>query len=433
MRIVFLVFWIGIFVVPVMAEQKPPQNAANIYRKAFELYQTEGQKWTQEVLDELEAKKKSRTSESEPNLQDFRMHVAELRERTAWQIEEKITDFASGYGQLDREIEEYVSSHRDVINLVWQAAAIPECNWDLNSRDPYDPVYITELSRKNTALRDLHYLVVADIRIEEEKGNSVHAIHQTIEFFKIACHVGNQEVIDFLTAMGFVSKNMSCLQRQLGRISPDPQLLGWLSERLDQENKRIPSLKDCLQNENISFNKEAFKDLFKLYDPNSTFTVSDEYLNRSRLYHDAFRKRLIHAVFLSYPQAIVQLEKLYAGLQRDTGDIWKGPDRKTLDLDKAYQSDALLTQVAEGNRIQVFKISVTTQNQFNALCTAVKVYLAYARAGQLPDKLPAGCPADLFTTKPFAYETTSDGFMLRSAGKSSAPDDDFKYEYKLTK
>ncbi len=433
MRNIFLILWIGIFVVPAMAEQKPPLNAADIYKKAFELYQTEGQKWTQEVLDKLEAKKQSRTSGSEPNLQDFRMHVAELRGRAAWQMEEKISDFADGYGQLDKEIEEYVSSHLDVINLVWQAAAIPECNWDLNSNDPYGPVYITELSRKNTSLRNLHNLVMADIRIEEEKGNCIRAIHQTVELFKIACHVGNQEVIDFLTAMGIVSKNVSCLQRQLGRISPDPQLLGWLNERLDQENNRIPSLKDCLQNENISFTKEAFKDLFKLYDPNTTFTVSDEYLNRSRLYHDAFRKRLIHAVSLPYPQAIVELEKLYADLQRDTGDIWKGPDRKTLDLDKAYQCNALLTQIAEGNRIQVFKISVTTQNQFNALCTAVKVYQATARAGQLPDKLPAGCPADLFAMTPFAYETTSDGFILRSAGKSSAPDDDFKYEYKLAK
>ncbi len=416
-----------------MAEQKPPQNAADIYRKAFELYQTEGQKWTQEVLDELEAKKQSRTSESEPNLQDFRMHVAELRERAAWQMEEKISDFADGYGQLDKEIEEYVSSHRDVINLVWQAAAIPGCSWDLNPSDHYDLVYVTELSRKNTSLRDLHNLVMADIRIEEEKGNCIRAIHQTVELLQITSHVGNQEVMDFLTAMGFVSKNVSYLQRQIGRIPPDVKLLDWLNERLDQENKRIPSLADCLQNENISFNKEAFENLFKLYDPNSTFTVSDEYLNWSRLYHDAFRKKLIHAVSLPYPQAIVQLEKLYAALQWDTNNIWENPNQKILDRDKAYRCDALLTMTIEDNRTQVFEISVRTQNHFNALCTAVKVYQAYARAGLLPDQLPAGCPMDLFAMKPFAYETTSDGFMLRSAGKSSAPDDDFKYEYKLTK
>ncbi len=433
MRIIFLVLWIAIFVVPVRAEQKPSQNAADIYKKAFELYQTEGQKWTQEVLDELEAKKKSRTSGSEPNLQDFRMHVVELGERAAWQIEEKVKAFARGDGQLNPDIEEYVSSHRHVINLVWQAVAIPECNWELSPNDPYDPVYVTELSMKNTSMMNLHNLVMADIRIQEEKGNYIHAIHQTVELLKIASHVGNQEVMDFLTAMQFVSKNVSCLQQQLGRIPPDVKLLGWLSERLDQENKRIPSLKDCLQNENISFNKEVFKDLFKLYDPNSTFTVSDEYLNRSRLYHDAFRKKLVHAVSLPYPQAIVELEKLYADLQRDTNDIWKNPDRKILDRDKAYRCDALLAVVIQANRTKVFEVAVTTKNTFNALCTAVKVYQATAGAGYLPDKLPAGCPADLFAMKPFAYETTSDGFMLRSAGKSSVPNDDFKYEYKLTK
>lgn len=227
MRNIFLILWIGIFVVPAMAEQKPSRNAADIYKKAFELYQTEGQKWTQEVLDELEAKKQGRTGESEPNLQDFRMHVAELRERAAWQVEEKVTDFADGYGQLDKEIEEYISRHRDVINLVWQAAEISECNWDLNSSDPYDPGYVTELSRKNTSIMNLHSLVMADIRIEEEKRNSIHAIHQAIELFKIACHVGNQEVMDFLTATGFISKNVSCLQRQLGRIPPDVKLLDY--------------------------------------------------------------------------------------------------------------------------------------------------------------------------------------------------------------
>lgn len=433
MRIVFLVLWTGIFVGPAMAEQKPPQNAADIYKKAFVLYQTEGQKWTQEVLDELEAKKKSGTSGSEPNLQDFRMHVAELRERTAWQMEEKISDFADGFGQLDKEIEEYVSSHRDVINLVWQAAAIPECNWNLNSRDPYDPVYITELSRKNTSLRNLHNLVMADIRIEEEKGNSVYAIHQRVELLKIASHVGNQEVRDFLTVTIFVKRNTLCLQRLIGKIPPDMKLLDWLSERLDQENKRIPSLKDCLQNENISFSREVFEDLFKLYNPNSTFTVSEEYLNRSRLYHDAFRKKLIYAVSLPYPQAVVEMEKLYADLRRDTGDIWNASDRKIMDVDKAYSCDALLAMIINKDRIMEYKYAISSRNYFNALCAAVKVYQAYARAGRLPDRLPAGCPVDLFTTKPFAYETTSDGFMLRSAGKSSAPDDDFKYEYKLAK
>lgn len=433
MRNVVLILWIGIFVVPAMAEQKPPQNAADIYRKAFELYQTEGQKWTQEVLDDLEAKKKNGTSGSEPNLQEFRMHVAELRERTAWQMEEKISDFANGYGQLDKEIEKYVSSHRDVINLVWQAAAIPECSWNLNPSDPYDPVYVTELSRKNSSLRDLHNLVMADIRIEEEKGNSVYAIHQRVELLKIASHVGNKEVIDFLTATIFIKANVLCLQRQLGRIPPDTKLLDWLSERLDQENKRIPSLKDCLQNENISFSKEAFEDLFKLYNPNSTFTVSDEYLDRSRLYHDAFRKKLIHSVSLPFPQAVVEMEKLYADLRRDTGDIWNASDRKIIDVDKAYRCDALLAMIVNKDRIMEYKYTISSQNHFNALCTAVKVYQAAARAGQLPDKLPAGCPMDLFAMKPFAYERTSDGFMLRSAGKSSAPGDGFKYEYKLAK
>ncbi|MBN2512064.1 MAG: hypothetical protein JXB18_03905 [Sedimentisphaerales bacterium] len=210
-------------------------------------------------------------------------------------------------------------------------------------------------------------------------------------------------------------------------------MLDWLSDRLGQENKRIPSLKDCLQNENISFSKEAFEDLFELYNPNSTFTVSDEYLNRSRLYHDAFRKKLIHAVSLPFPQAVVEMEKLYADLRRDTGDIWNASDRKIIDVDKAYRCDALLAMIANRDRIMGYKHTISSQNHFNALCTAVKVYQAATGTGRLPDKLPAGCPVDLFTMKPFAYETTSDGFMLRSAGKSSAPDDDIKYEYKLAK
>ena len=56
-----------------------------------------------------------------------------------------------------------------------------------------------------------------------------------------------------------------------------------------------------------------------------------------------------------------------------------------------------------------------------------------AKTGKLPDTLPAGLPGDLFSSKPFGYEKTPEGFILRCQGKDLGRNEVYEYEFKMKK
>ena len=51
---------------------------------------------------------------------------------------------------------------------------------------------------------------------------------------------------------------------------------------------------------------------------------------------------------------------------------------------------------------------------------------------RLPDSLPAGAPLDLFSGRPFEYEKTQEGFILRCRVKEDATKTEAnQYEFKI--
>ena len=78
-------------------------------------------------------------------------------------------------------------------------------------------------------------------------------------------------------------------------------------------------------------------------------------------------------------------------------------------------------------------MDLKARTHFNALKTALHLYVMKARVGRLPDALPEGMPKDLFSGKNFEYERTKDGFILRSQGKDLAKNKIYEYEFKVKK
>jgi len=58
-------------------------------------------------------------------------------------------------------------------------------------------------------------------------------------------------------------------------------------------------------------------------------------------------------------------------------------------------------------------LCVANVSAFNALKTAVEVYLVGAQTGRLPETLSAYAPKDPFSGQEFEYEVTQSGFVLR--------------------
>ncbi|GAI97930.1 unnamed protein product, partial [marine sediment metagenome] len=78
----------------------------------------------------------------------------------------------------------------------------------------------------------------------------------------------------------------------------------------------------------------------------------------------------------------------------------------------------------QGVRVETFS---------NAVRTAVEIYIVKAKTGRLPDELPAGLPKDLFSSKPFQYEKTVEGFILHCQGRDLLKDTIHQYEFKIKK
>jgi hypothetical protein len=95
--------------------------------------------------------------------------------------------------------------------------------------------------------------------------------------------------------------------------------------------------------------------------------------------------------------------------------------------------DATLTTLllpAFGN---IYSIEIRTKTISNSVRTAVEIYIIKAKTGKLPDTLPAGLPGDFFSGKPFLYEKTTDGFILRCQSKDLLKNEIHQYEFKIKK
>lgn len=99
----------------------------------------------------------------------------------------------------------------------------------------------------------------------------------------------------------------------------------------------------------------------------------------------------------------------------------------------AENPDATLSTLllpAFGN---IYSIEIRTKTISNSVRSAIEIYLIKAKTDKLPDALPAGLPGDLFSGKPFTYEKTTDGFILRCQGKDLNKNETYKYEFKVKK
>ena len=86
----------------------------------------------------------------------------------------------------------------------------------------------------------------------------------------------------------------------------------------------------------------------------------------------------------------------------------------------------VLTNVAKQNDIYVRNIA-----NYNALRTAIEIYLVHAETGQLPEMLPAHLPEDPFSGQDFEYEVTGQGFVLRCREKDIGANQVWEYKFEI--
>ena len=387
------------------AVEKVPENAADLYREAIELYQPE--------LEPVEA----------------------------------IYDLISGENADYRAVEEHIKANRKVIDIALEASKIENCDWGFKpiAFDPDDPnEFANELERQTDIqmeMRRIAFLFLADAKIHAHRSEIEKAIDGVMTGYAVSRDIFSDSMIGYLTIIGLEPRIDNILTEILSEHRLNVMRLNGIKLRLKQHKKSRQSVKNVfdfetqyglasIDNVTEDLVKEQASFLFRIGtgDPNFIEILKSDYVKYSdidRNYYLKHRQKLRETMDMPYSKAIAAIDKMSDVIVNDA--IVIGQDGH----DVSVNSTALMTQVAASPSLwgKCYTLHVRTVTRFNALLAAIEIYKIKAKTGKLPAKLPLGCPKDLFSGEGFVYERTADGFLLRCRGKDLSKDKFHEWEF----
>lgn len=389
----------------------PPDNAAVLYYKAFMLYE-------------------------------------EPMEKTR----EKFYEVLKGKIKPGERLKKYIESQRNVIEHAITASEIPNCDWGLDFSKGTS-MQIPHLS----AYRNLSRILIVDAKILAAEGHYRTALSRCLTAYKMAAHAGDDMIISFLVGTSIEEMANECIQTILSEMPQDRQTLAWLKgelARVEKEPLTLAGLKTSIENDFKSTAVDLTKDRvekilsvvleglvalgpadnvpkkqksdgqedmessspdFEQIAVERIRAGDNKFFERNRIYWQNYMARLISTLDFPYAQAYTRLKELDDDPQKDAIE----------------NPDASLTAILVPACYGVYNYEVKRNTFYNAILTAVDIYLIKARTGRLPDALPAGAPKDLFSGKDFEYKRKDDSFILRCRGKDLAKRKIHEYEFKI--
>lgn len=336
-----------------------------------------------------------------------------------------LNDLRNGRIEPNEEIKEFLKMNRRVIDFVLDASEIRHCDWGVDYSQGCEA-----LMPPFHKFRRLSYLTFADARVLAQQGDYKTALSRCISVYKMARHVNERLIISYLVAVGLSDVTNDCIVEILSEMPQDMETLTWLKSQLEQIDSQPFSVKPALRGERestvISMSPEKIGVVVRSGFYNMAFkekilkrilAADEQFFDRNRKYWNNYMDSVEVAFDLPYPEAYSKLKDL---AEKPSKEFSKNPD-------------ATLTISLAPGWHKIYLQSRALGTLSNATKTAIEIYIIKAKTGKLPDALPAGLPGDLFSGKPFQYEKTADGFILRCQGKDLSKDEIYKYEFKVKK
>lgn len=337
---------------------------------------------------------------------------------------DKVTNFVKGNIGIDKEIKDYVQKNKFAIKYFVDAADAPNCDWGLDYSEGI------ELQMPRLApLRTLSKIVLAQAKIAADSADYKRALELCLSTHKASPHIADGGVlVSYLVGISLNVMANQCIMDILPQISDNPDMLIWLKNQIYDVSERFPSLKVSINGDlricSQDINKEKAEYLLQMAgdeipeDKRQIIRNGDEaFFKANKEYFLEYLSACLTAVDLPYPQSYEQLEKL---AKKPAIDSKKNPNL----IVATFITPALS---------RIVSLDLKTRTQFNAVKTALELYIAKAETGQLPDALPEDMPRDLFSGEDFKYEKTKDGFILRCRGKDLGKNEIHQYEFKVKK
>ena len=364
----------------------PPDNAAALYYKAFLLYERDKQ------------------------------------------MEERLADLAKGRINLDETIKNYVKKNRNIINIAIDASERENCDWGINYSEGMS-VLIPHLSK----MRILARLVITDAKILAEQGDYEGALNRCTSVLKMAQHVNDGIIINYLVGISLRDLANNCIRSILGNMQPDSETLNWLKSELLETELDPSSVKAAIGADSNAFmtgvgietkdkllrflDDECDGLSFPRYASERIKNADEEFFGKNLSYWENYVSRQIAAFDLPYQQAHAKLKEL--------SEI---PGKEAPE-----NPDATLTLVFAPAVQNVCSLDVRIKTFSNAIRAAVDIYTIKAQTGRLPETLPPNLPLDLFSDRDFEHERKDDGFILRCRARDLKEDKIHEYEFKVKK
>jgi len=342
-----------------------------------------------------------------------------LYEKPDETMDKMLHDFLGDKIGANEVIEQHIEKNRKVIDFIIKAANIPNCDWG------YDYSQGFELPMPNLAhLRRITFLIQAEAKLLAENGDYQNALDHCLSMHKMALHATDRTIIGYLVAIAISGRANKAIQNILKDTPGDSQALNRLKGQLTNIENKFPLLRDFMGYETEACVAAMQRDKAQVildtvfdedcFDPNTAKRIleADEaFFERSRdcYIHHMTDVQTVLDSSMPYSQAYEKLLELGEKLTKE-----------------AEEKDAPLAIMFAPAFNRIYSLSVRGKTHFNAVKAAIEIYQIKSKAGKLPDTLPAGLPADLFSDKPFEYKKTADGFVLR------CPDKDLSiYEFKF--
>jgi hypothetical protein len=306
---------------------------------------------------------------------------------------------------------------RKTIEFTEAAAQLPHCDWGIR----YSQGIGADLSLLAN-VRPLSFLISADARVLATDGDYQAALNRCLTIRRIAGHVGDDAILNYLVSLAMDGVAHKCTQYVLGCMPPNVETLTWLRGRLVVVRDVIPSLARALDMDfelslqSISTGPEILESLReylaeKTDDENTRVEIlsltDEEIIDIVRETYANFLDSVFHVMDseMIYEEKILEIQKL---------------EEKFIDeyiTDTTPWSLAVLFLAGSTTVDEQYNIKVRNTAQFNALKAAIEIYLIKAQTGRLPETLPDGLPKDPFSGQDFGYEITEEGFTFHSQGK----------------
>jgi hypothetical protein len=340
-------------------------------------------------------------------------------------------------GKPDEEVREYLDmvETRETLRIAEAATEILDCSWGIVRSEGNYNLTPTILSK----LTQLMFLLEVDARTLAVDGDYRVALNRCLSIRRFSQHIADEGTIGYFGSLQIHGRAFLCIRHVLSSMSLDTDILTWLQGQLStlQGPPPLPgraieiTLDETLKflrmrPELLAAWRESLSELIE--DENARQEIlnltDEEFLERARESYNSFLASVYRVIGsdMQYRQKHKELQELTEELldQADGGD--------------PVAVIALFMMDYANGKHKEYDLYVRQKANFNAIRTAIEIYLMKAETGQLPEKLPPyRLPKDPFSGKNFEYDTAKDGdgFVLRCREEEIGKNKLWEYEFAI--